>query len=109
MNNTMRKPQERGERPAHALRTLLRLFRYMSGHKSLFFLLLVLLLLVIGCELLLPMIVEACINAINFADGLYVDFKALTTNLVFMMVVVAVNAALGFFQGKVSTLSLIHI
>lgn len=103
MANTIRKPAQRGERPQHSLRTLLRLFRYMSGHKSLFFLLVILLLAVIACELALPMIVEACVNAIHFTGGIYVNMKALTTNLALMMVVVGINAVLGFFQGKVST------
>lgn len=103
MDNSMRKRSERGERPQHSIRTLLRLFRYMSGHKSLFFLLVVLLLAVIACELALPLLVEACINAIHFTGGVYVNMEALVTNLIVMMLVVAVNAFLGFLQGKVST------
>lgn len=99
--NENRKTQ-RGERPVHALRTIARLFAYMMEHRALLSVMLLVILLSIACELLVPLCIEASINAIGFSHGIQVDVKGLTVSLAALSALILISALLGYGEGRIS-------
>lgn len=84
-------------------RTILRrLYRYMLEWRSLYYGMLALLVLNLACELAIPLVIESAVNAITFSGGLRVDFAALGVSVGLFACVVALNAALGCAQGRIS-------
>lgn len=84
-------------------RTILRrLYRYMLEWRSLYYGMLALLVLNLACELAIPLVIESAVNAITFSGGLRVDFAALGVSMGLFACVVALNAALGCAQGRIS-------
>ena len=99
--NENRKTQ-RGERPVHAFRTIARLFAYMMEHRALLSVMLLVILLSITCELLVPLCIEASINAIGFSHGIQVDVKGLTVSLAALSALILISALLGYGEGRIS-------
>ncbi|MCR5138420.1 MAG: ABC transporter ATP-binding protein/permease [Oscillospiraceae bacterium] len=81
---------------------LKRLLRSVAGFRRMYLLLLLLLVLSLAVDLSLPLIIESAINAISFADGISVDFPALTFSLAVLAAAAVFAAVLGCAQERLS-------
>lgn len=81
---------------------LLRLYRYMTQWRGLFYGLLTLLALSLACELAVPLVIESAINVITFSDGLSVDMAALAISIGLFLFIIALSALLGAVQCRIS-------
>ena len=93
----------RGERPYGSRGAiLLRLYRYMTEWRSLFYGLLALMALSLACELALPLVIASAINVISFTNGVTVDMTGLAVCVGLFAFIVVITAVVGGAQGRIS-------
>ena len=102
MDFILQKKPGRDAPPEHFRSTLLRLYRYMTHYRILFFGMLALMLLTLAADLVIPLAVESAVNAISFADGLMVDFRALTFSIAALVILSVLSALLGCAGERIS-------
>lgn len=86
----------------HCLSVMRRLFRYMTEWHLRFYGMMLLLLILLGLEIVMPLVVESAINAISFSDGVSVDFRSLTFSIGLMIAIALLNAGAGYVMERIS-------
>ena len=96
-------PPSPSERPQNARRTAARLFRYVLQQKKTFVFLLLVAFVSIALDIMLPLLIEGCIDALNIMGGLTVDASRFFSYFAAMLLTVTASAVLGWLHGVLSS------
>ena len=97
-----RQPIER-ERPSDMWGTIGRLFGYLREYRLGMAILIVITLTAIVVDIACPLLIEGCINAFWFSDGIRFDERGFGRNITLLILLYATNGILGYLHGIVSS------